>query len=228
MEYKMAFLLMLVMLTSWVAALQDMSGKMFTFPIASNRAYVKLITGTQEFKAVTICHRSFTDLRRDHALFSMATPSHYNSFLLFWDNTNKELEPHVMDKKAEYAGLDYKMNMWHSICTTWDSTSGIVQIWFNGWPSIRKYSVTGQIQSSSFVIILGQEQDSHGGGFDQSQSFVGMMTDVHMWNYVLSGCEIRNYSDERNFTPGNVISWKALEFEIVDKVLIEDRVTQCY
>lgn len=61
-----------------------------------------------------------------------------------------------MDKKAEYAGLDYKMNMWHSICTTWDSTSGIVQIWFNGWPSIRKYSVTGQIQSSSFVIILGQ------------------------------------------------------------------------
>lgn len=36
-----------------------------------------------------------------------------------------------------------------------------------------------------------QEQDSHGGGFHINQCFVGMMSDVRMWNYVLSPCEIQ-------------------------------------
>ena len=67
-----------------------------------------------------------------------------------------------------------------------------------------------------------QDQDSYGGGFVSSQSFVGMMTDVHMWNYVLSPCEIQRYTDNLNFSPGNVINWRALEFEAVGKVVLEE------
>lgn len=73
-----------------------------------------------------------------------------------------------------------------------------------------------------------QEQDTHGGGFDIRQSFVGMMSDVHMWDYIISPCEIQNYVDQRNFTPGNVLNWSALDIQIVDKVLIENKVTVCY
>lgn len=56
-----------------------------------------------------------------------------------------------------------------------------------------------------------------------------MMSDVHMWNYILSPCEIQKYVDEQNFTPGNVLNWGALEFEIVgiDKVLIENKQMTC-
>lgn len=55
------------------------------------------------------------------------------------------------------------------------------------------------------------------------------MSDVHMWNYVLSACEIHRYVDNLNFSPGNVLDWRALEFQIVDKVLIEDKqMTVCY
>ncbi|XP_041843418.1 C-reactive protein-like [Melanotaenia boesemani] len=224
----MKLLFVLVMMTTCAARLQDMSGRMFTFPLQTNKAYVKLNTPRQDFNAVTICHRSFTDLKRDHILFSLATPSRSNDFLIFWDNANKEMEAFVGDKKVEFGGLDYKPNMWHSVCTTWDSSSGLVQLWFDGQPSIRKFISSGSNITGPVIIILGQEQDTHGGGFDINQSFVGMMTDVHMWDYTLSPCEIQNYVDQLNFTPGNVLNWRALEFQIVDQVLTEQRITVCH
>ncbi|XP_073342266.1 serum amyloid P-component-like [Pagrus major] len=224
----MKFLLLSVMLTACAATPQDLSGKMFTFPQETNTAHVRLTSSGQDYAALTVCHRSFTDLKRDHILFSMATPANSNSFLIFWDEANKEMEPHIKDKKTEYRGQDYKPNMWHSICTTWDSTSGLVQLWFDGRPSIRKYVSSGSTIRGATIIIIGQEQDSHGGGFDLKQSFVGMMSDVYMWDYILSPCEIQNYMDDLNFTPGNVLNWRALEFQIRDRVLIEDKQMTCH
>ncbi|XP_049438835.1 C-reactive protein-like [Epinephelus fuscoguttatus] len=224
----MKFLLLLVMLTACDASPQDLSGKMFTFPQQTNTARVQITTPINEFSAVTVCHRSFTDLKRDHILFSLATPTNSNAFLIFWDETNKEIEPHIKDKKSEYGGQDYKPNMWHSVCTTWDSTSGLTQVWFDGQPTIRKFVSSGTSIRGSIIIILGQEQDSHGGGFDLKQSFVGMMSDVHMWDYVLSSCEIQKYMDELNFTPGNVVNWSALEYQITDRVLVENKQMTCY
>ncbi|XP_078107993.1 C-reactive protein-like isoform X2 [Sander vitreus] len=187
----MTFLLLLVTLTACAASPQDLSGKMFTFPQETNTARVILTpTPKQELNAVTVCHRSFTDLKREHALFSLATQTYTNAFLIQWDETNKEMEPHIRDKKTEYRGQDYKPNTWHSVCTTWDSVSGLVQLWFDGQPSMRKYVSSGAIRGST-MIILGQEQDTHGGGFDLKQCFVGMMSDVHMWDYTLSPCEIQ-------------------------------------
>lgn len=101
--------------------------------------------------------RSFTDLKRDHILFSLSTPFNANGILVFWDEANKELEPHIKDIKTEYKGLDYKPNMWHSICTTWDSASGLVQLWFDGKILMKKFAGTGNIKGSA-IIILGQVQ----------------------------------------------------------------------
>ncbi|KAM3615202.1 uncharacterized protein V6R79_024859 [Siganus canaliculatus] len=224
----MKLLALMLMLTTCAASPQDLSGKVFTFPQETSTAYVKMTPSKSEFTAFTLCHRSFTDLKRDHVLFSLATTSNSNGILIFWDQTNQEMEPHVLDRKTEYRGWDYKPNMWHSICTTWDSTSGLVQLWFNGRPSIRKFTNTGSNFQGTLMIMLGQEQDSHGGGFDAKQSFVGMMTDVHMWDYALSPCQIHEYNDELQFTPGNVLNWKALEFQIRNRVLIEEKLMTCH
>ncbi|XP_028985204.1 serum amyloid P-component-like isoform X1 [Betta splendens] len=218
----------LVMLPACAAGLQDLSGKMFIFPQQTNKAHVRLTASKQDFSSVTVCHRSFADLTREHALFSLSTSSISNDFMIQWDDKNKEIEPHIRDQKVEYGGQDFKLNMWHSVCTTWDSSSGLVQVWIDGQPSVRKYIISGSSISGSTIIILGQEQDSHGGGFDINQSFVGMMSDVHMWDYVLSSCEIQKYVDELNFTPGNVLNWKALDFQIVDRVLIEEKQSSCH
>ncbi|XP_053288173.1 mucosal pentraxin [Pleuronectes platessa] len=224
----MILLLGLVMLTGCAESIEDMSGRMFLFPEQTNTARVKLNITQQDLSEVTLCHRSFTDLKRDHALFSLATSSNSNGFLIFWDETNKEMDSFIIDKKVEYGRFDYRPNMWHSICTTWGSESGLVQMWFDGIPSIRRSTSSGSSIQGPMMIILGQEQDSHGGGFDSKQSFVGMISDVHMWDFILSSCEIQNYVDEPQFTPGNVINWNALDFQIVNNVLIEQKSKSCH
>ncbi|XP_020504193.2 C-reactive protein [Labrus bergylta] len=223
----MKFLLLALMLTSCSASPQDLSGKMFTFPLKTNSAYVRPTSSVRDLIAFTVCHRTFTDLKRDHALFSLATPNNPNAILVFWHSSVQEMEATVMDHPLKLVGLDYKLNMWHSICTTWDSTSGLLQLWFDGKPLSRKFATSGSSIRGSLIIILGQEQDSHGGGFDINQSFVGMMSDVHMWDYTLSACEIHNYMDDLNFTPGNVLNWMALEFQIFGRVIVEKDEMTC-
>ncbi len=59
-------------------------------------------------------------------------------------------------------------------------------------------------------MVLGQEQDSVGGGFDSSQSFEGMLSNVNVWDHVLSAAQITEMStscqlDEWN--EANVYKW---------------------
>ncbi|KAM4735640.1 C-reactive protein-like [Anableps anableps] len=221
----MPALLLFVMLTACAATPQDLSGKMFTFPQETNTASVMLNISTQNLNAVTVCLRSFTDLNRPHSLFSLATPSFYNGFLIFKEPAADTVAFYVNNNEVQYV-LDYELNVWHSVCSTWDAESGLGQLWFNGKPSVRRFVSESHI--SQPIVFLGQEQDSYGGNFDNKQSFVGMMTEVHMWNYVLSPCEIQNYVDNLNFTPGNVLNWRALAFEITGRVLIENRQLTCH
>ncbi|KAM4600516.1 C-reactive protein-like [Polymixia lowei] len=205
----------------------DLSGKMFTFPQETNTAHVKLITSRQNFRAVSVCFRSFTDLRRGYSLFSLATPSAYNDFLIFKQPKEDEIQLIARNSNADFRGQNYKLNTWHSVCSTWDATSGLGQLWLDGQPSSRKYMKSGSNIRGRAIIILGQEQDSHGGAFDAQQSFVGMISDVHMWDHVLSPREIQRFMDDLNFTPGNVLNWSALQFQTVGRVLLENKQTNC-
>ncbi|KAM6936719.1 serum amyloid P-component-like [Lycodopsis pacificus] len=84
---------------------------------------------------------------------------------------------------------------------------------------------TANVRLTTSAHRFSADQDNHGGGFDSKQSFVGMMSEVHMWNYVLSPCEIMRYVDDLNFTPGNLINWRALEYNSIGRVLIENKQT---
>lgn len=77
------------------------------------------------------------------------------------------------------------------------------------------------------LVLSLQEQDDHGGGFDINQSLVGMMSDVHIWDYVLSPCEIQKYMDYLSFTPGNVINWAGVDHQVFDRVIIEKKQMSC-
>lgn len=216
-----------MMLLANAAAVQDMTGKMFLFPQETSSAYVKLNTDhDSDFRAITVCHRSFTDLKRGHTFFSMATPTKSNGFLTFYDSNLLAVAPHVYDVKLTYGGVDYAHNKWHSMCTTWDANTGLVQLWFDGQPLTKKY-ISGSTLTGQPIILLGQDQDSYGGTFDAKQSLVGMMTDVHMWDHEISSCEIQKYTTGFSFTPGNVINWAALDFQINGNVVVEKRQETC-
>uniref|UniRef100_A0A3Q3VXG3 Pentraxin family member n=1 Tax=Mola mola TaxID=94237 RepID=A0A3Q3VXG3_MOLML len=221
----MACLLLLMILAACAASPQDLSGKMFTFPEETKTANVRLMTASRNFDAVTVCLRSITDLSRNHALFSLATKFVSNGFLIFKSPTEDVITLIVNGKSTNFEVQDYKRNVWHTTCSTWDSASGLVQLWFDGKPSIRKLAGGSNITEPS--VILGQEQDTFGGGFNVKQCFTGMISNVHMWDYILSPCEIQRYVDNLNFTPGNVLNWRALNFQIGGRVLIEHEQLPC-
>nr|XP_033496052.1 C-reactive protein-like isoform X4 [Epinephelus lanceolatus] len=129
----------------------------------------------------------------------------------------------IRNSGAVFRGQDYRLNTWHSVCATWDSASGVGQMWLDGKPSSRKFISSGSDISGPIIIVLGQEQDSHGGGFDINQSFVGMLSDIHMWDHTLLPCQIQNYEDYLTFTAGNLLNWRTLEFLTKGRVLIEDK-----
>uniref|UniRef100_A0A8C6SWL2 Pentraxin family member n=1 Tax=Neogobius melanostomus TaxID=47308 RepID=A0A8C6SWL2_9GOBI len=197
-----------------------LSGKMLVFPQETSSAHVRLTTSRQNLGAVTVCQRSvFSELTRDFSLFSLATPSAANDFLIFKKAPSGDISAYVRDLSSTFKGQDYQLNRWQSLCVTWDAASGLVQLWLDGKPSIMKYFSTSNI-SGPMIIVLGQEQDTYGGGFDIKQSFVGMMTDVHVWDYVLSPHHLDNYSQRFNFPEGNILNWRSIEFSIIGRVLL--------
>ncbi|XP_059909748.1 C-reactive protein-like [Gadus macrocephalus] len=219
-------ILLMAVFTTCSSIPQDLSGKMLTFPKETDTDHVKLMTPKTRFQAVTACVRSFTDITRDYAIFSLATRTHINAFGIFKLEATS-IRMLVQDAVADFAELSIPLNKWVSICGTWSSETGLTQVWLDGQPSSRRFIHQGEPLNEAPITILGQEQDSYGGGFDLKQSFVGMMQDVHMWDSVLSPCELRRYANNRNFTPGNVLNWRAMEFQKFGKVQEEDNQDQC-
>ncbi|XP_060884428.1 C-reactive protein-like [Labrus mixtus] len=211
-------LVLLAALCAGHASGKDLSEKVFTFPVESATSSVKLIANVaQPLTVLTMCMRFFSSLTRAQSLFSLDIPSQSNAFLLFKPSVDV-YRLHINGAALDISGLPDETNEWNSVCWTWDSTSGLTALWVNGKRSPR--AIMGASVSLSGVpsIILGQDQDSYGGGFDQSQSFVGDITDVHMWDKVISPCEIRFYMDGSAFTPGNLLSWNNLRFSTTGTV----------
>ena len=68
----------------------------------------------------------------------------------------------------------------------------------------------GHTIRSAGTLVLGQEQDSVGGGFDASQSFQGKLSNVDAWDHVLLGTQIKEMSKScllGELNAGNVYKW---------------------
>ncbi|XP_047455158.1 C-reactive protein-like [Mugil cephalus] len=223
------FLLLMVMFATCCGAPQDLSGKVFVFPAETTESYVKLLRSTtNQMSAVTLCLRFLTDLTRNYSLFSSATRAQDNHFLLFKPSSEHVIKMHVQDGAADFLSLSFPPNTWHSLCATWSSDTGLAQLWVDGKRTIKRFIKSGQPISGEAFTIMGQEQDSYGGDFDVTQTFVGMISKVHMWNYILSTAEIKRYVDDTIFTPGNIYNWRALEYEIKGQVLVDEKPEDAY
>lgn len=58
------------------------------------------------------------------------------------------------------------------------------------------------------VLILGQEQDSLGGNFEASQSFIGKLTGVNIWGRVIREDEIMRMSKKCQIGEGDLFQWR--------------------
>ncbi|MEM6474173.1 MAG: LamG-like jellyroll fold domain-containing protein, partial [Planctomycetota bacterium] len=136
---------------------------------------------------------SSTDSIGDFTLLSYATPSNTNA-LSFYIGAGGDLSLLIDNAQAASSlispGVNYRSlldGQQHSLAFTWDNTSGDWEFFVDG---VSVDSGTGLRGGTGYTIgtggtlLLGQEQDSVGGGFDPNQSFSGTLFDARLFSDV--------------------------------------------
>ena len=97
---------------------------------------------------------------------------------------------------------------WRHICATWENTAGSWNFYIDGTRvDSGKDLQKNRVIKSNGIVILGQDQDNYGGGFQKHESFKGEMYGVNMWNKTLSSSEILNMSKSCSNGVGNFLRW---------------------
>ncbi|KGL89826.1 Serum amyloid P-component, partial [Charadrius vociferus] len=197
----------------------DLVKEVFVFPQETKDSHVlvraKLEQPLQNF---TVCLRSYTDPTRPHSLFSYAPKAQDNEILLFKPKPS-EYWLYVGGKFVSFRVLGAIVASEH-ICASWESSTGIVGFWLNGKPWPRKGLQRGYTVGAEAAILLGQEQDTFGGGFNARQSFVGEMSSVYMWDTGISTVRVlaamQNSPDK-----APIFGWRNFPYKTVGEVYLK-------
>ncbi|XP_062255391.1 neuronal pentraxin-1 [Platichthys flesus] len=186
-----------------------------SFPMRTNYMYGRLKkTLLQEIFALTLCLWMKAGAGGSLGTpFSYSAPGQANELVLIeWGDNPLEL---LIDDKAVTLPLSVSDGKWHHVCVTWSTRDGQWEAYQDGvqrgsginlspWRPIRPGG----------VFILGQEQDTLGGRFDATQSYVGEMADLHLWSNVLSASDIYSLASCGSYLRGDVIAWSDTDVEL--------------
>ncbi|NWI93752.1 MPTX protein, partial [Pitta sordida] len=197
----------------------DLLQWVFVFPEESNTTHVLVKAKPEEpLLNFTVCLKSFTDLTRPYSLFSYATKTQSKEILLLKSRYG-EYQFYVGGKSVTFRVPKGGEDPEH-ICASWESTTGIVGFWFNGKPWPRKGLQRGYTVGAEASIVLGQEQQSFGGGFEAQSSFVGEISSVYMWDM---GISTRAVLEAMNDNPWEapIFGWGNFPCKMVGEVYLK-------
>ena len=88
-------------------------------------------------------------------------------------------------------GVGVNDNQWHHVVATWTSDTGTVTLYVDGVQRFTQAGVrTGISLTGGGTMVIGQEQDSVGGGFDSTQALNGQLDEVAMYPAALSSARV--------------------------------------
>ncbi|UCE38011.1 MAG: PKD domain-containing protein [Thermoplasmata archaeon] len=122
---------------------------------------------------------------------SYAVPWQANEFILL---NYKNFEFWIKGKYV-VTGVTANDGEWHHIAVTWQSSDGSFVIYKDGEEAYTNTLQQGAVLTDGGALVIGQEQDGVGGGFQVSQAFLGLIDEVAIFNRVLSAQEIKDYYD---------------------------------
>ncbi|VGO16047.1 hypothetical protein PDESU_04637 [Pontiella desulfatans] len=133
-----------------------------------------------------------SDTSKDGTPVSYARSGQYNEILMI-NYRNFRL---AVGGTETTSGIGSNNDRWNHIAWTWDSVTGTSLLYKNGemvFSNGNHRLAYNMIQNGAFVV--GQDQDNLGGGFATSQSFLGELDELRMWNIVRSQAEIQATMD---------------------------------
>ncbi|KAL7978237.1 hypothetical protein Chor_014776 [Crotalus horridus] len=202
---------------------EDLQKKVFVFPAASRKAFVLLKVPLQEpLASLSVCLKHHCPLSRPYSLFSYATRSSDNDFLIFKDKPNM-YSVTVGGSVVNFNIPKKDIPQWEHVCVSWSSTDGLIYFWLDGVLLPRLGTKKGYRISPQAHIVLGQDQDTFGGGFDINQSFMGDMSEVNVWSQMLTTDDVRLLM-KGDTVPKALASWNSFNYTLHDYVVVKDEV----
>ena len=123
-------------------------------------------------------------------------------------------------------GVDMSSNVtvelatWRHVCLTWSLASRIVRVYYDGVFIGSKTTPSGRKLDLDGYIVLGQEFDSYGGGFEDSQAFGGELFKVNVFDKELEAAEVKEMADggmcsqvEEKYGRSRYLKWEDLLLE---------------
>ncbi len=120
---------------------------------------------------------------------SYAVPSSHNEFRIS-DYNNLQISVKTT-RSTGPTGVSANDGNWHHLAVTWRSSDGQVEIYKDGVLAYTANIAAGEVITGGGSLVLGQDQETVGGGFEQVQAFRGWLDEVRIYNLVLSAAEIR-------------------------------------
>uniref|UniRef100_H0YSS6 Sushi, von Willebrand factor type A, EGF and pentraxin domain-containing protein 1 n=1 Tax=Taeniopygia guttata TaxID=59729 RepID=H0YSS6_TAEGU len=122
---------------------------------------------------------------------------------------------------------------WHHIAVTWTCRDGAWKVYIDGKLSDggSGLSVGSKIPGilGGGALVLGQEQDQKGEGFNPAESFVGSISQLNIWNHVLSPQQVKSLATScpEELQKGNVLAWPDFLPGVVGRVKIDYKSIFC-
>ncbi|XP_035672976.1 uncharacterized protein LOC118413558 [Branchiostoma floridae] len=190
-------------------------GEHLTFPpplSAKNYALLRL-HGNDTLDEFTLCFRMRTDARVSGTIVSYATTEQSNEILLYAINQQTSHHLFINSKYAARLDLGILDGEWHHVCITWTSGRGSWNIYVDGQVKANGTDIaTGHRVPRNGIMVLGQDQDRLGGGFQKFQAYTGDVSGVNMWSKEFTSAEIDEVM--AGCQKGDVIGWSPDDWQL--------------
>ncbi|MCO0638199.1 hypothetical protein M8745_19885 [Lutimaribacter sp. EGI FJ00014] len=109
------------------------------------------------------------------------------------------------------------------MCLTWENTQGVIKLYKDGQftEQVTNHATKNYTLKAGGFLVLGQEKDSIGGGFDRTQTLYSRLASVSVWDKVLSESDIAAQYTSCSVPSGSVFNWSLFKNLAHGNVTIE-------
>lgn len=188
-------------------------GFRLSFPTRTNYMYAAMRQHIPKLHAFTVCMWLRPADRGIGTPLSYAVPEQPNEVVLL-QGLRTPIELLINDKVAQLP-LNISRGSWQHICVSWSQRGGVWQAYQGGKLRGEGHSLApGHHIRPGGALVLGQEQDVVGGGFDSTQALVGELSQVGVWDRVLTPAQVASLARCNRINQGGVAVWTESQIEV--------------
>jgi hypothetical protein len=138
-----------------------------------------------------------SDATKNAGIVSYATTSSMEEFHL---RDPRALAVYVKGTRVN-TGVVLNDGVWHHLAVTWSSVGGALRVYKDGVPAFSGSVRSGVALTAGGSLVLGQDQDTVGGGFETAQAFLGQLDEAALYPVALTQTRVQAHR-QAGIAPG--------------------------